>query len=641
MCGINGLFVHGQTKSLDPLVLRRTRDAMAQRGPDGFGEWIAADGRVGFGHRRLSIIDLTETGAQPMHSADGTISVTFNGEIYNYRALRQELEAAGCLFHSQSDTEVLIHLYRRHGTEMLKRLRGMFAFGLFDAGQRRLLLARDPYGIKPLYYSDEGGTLQFASSVKALVAGGAVSCAPDPAGIVGFQIFGSVPEPWTTYKAIKAIPAGSFAIVDAEGMRAPAPFFSLAATYLAAQAQQADLGDAAEFVRCSLLDSVRHHLVADVPVGAFLSAGIDSGALVGLMRDAGQAEIRTVTLAFEAFRGTEADESVLAQKVARKYGTQHTTRWVGAKEFHDDLPKILAAMDQPSIDGINTWFVSKATRELGLKVALSGVGGDELLGGYNTFARLPMLVRSMRYVPKLPGAPMLAQRAADLARLVGIHLHPKYAGLLAYGRSFAGAYLLQRSVHLPAEVGALLGDPVAVAAGLAELAPLALLSSALPTEVRSDFSKVAILESCFYLRNQLLRDTDWAGMANSVEIRTPLVDHVLLERLAPLLAGHPELNGKAMLAGAPSVALPDEVVHRRKTGFGIPLKSWFLELPGWSEHARTERDSDRLWSRTWMKQISRISGQGTMTHAAEPRRASPGQKRFDGIGDPVRRPSVP
>jgi asparagine synthase (glutamine-hydrolysing) len=593
MCGINGLFAY-DGPPVDLGELRRTRDAMTARGPDGQGEWIDEDGRIGFGHRRLAIVDLTEGGAQPMFSADRRIVVTFNGEIYNFPQLRQDLEARGCVFRSRSDTEVLIHLYRLHGDEMLPMLRGMFAFGLWDAAARRLSLARDPYGIKPLYYADDGGCLRFASSVKALIGGGSISRAPDPAGMVGFHLFGSVPEPWTCYKAIRSVPAGAMLSCDARGAKMQRAFFSLPRLYAEAENQTPPLDVSASF-RESALDSVRAHLMADVPVGAFLSAGVDSGALLGLMRDAGQETVETVTLAFQAFRGSPRDESPLAAEVARQYGAAHTIRWVGEAEFKADLPKILAAMDQPSIDGVNTWFVGKATRELGLKVAISGVGGDELLGGYSTFARLPKIVRALRFLRHLPGRETLAALALALARRAGLPAHPKSAGLLSLGPTFSGAYLLQRGVFLPSELNEAMGDADFVTAGLRDLQPVAQMSEALGPELKHNFSKVAVLESLFYLRNQLLRDTDWAGMAHGLEIRTPLVDSVLVARVAPLFAGASPPNGKMLLANAPSRPLPDSILNRPKTGFGIPLRTWF---------EGGEIIEDRLWSRHWLRRLA-------------------------------------
>ena len=269
---------------------------------------------------------------------------------------------------------------------------GCSAFAIWDAEQGSLFVARDPYGIKPLYYSDDGQTFRFASQVRALLAGGAVSRDPDPAGQVGFYLFGSVPEPFTSYREIRALPSGATLTVYRAGTREVRRYHSIAKNYCDAEAQIRNQNLASEEqshadIREVLLDSVRHHLVADVPVGAFLSAGIDSGALVGLMRDVTQQDIQTVTLSFGEFNGRAEDEAPLADEVARLYGVNHTTRVVTESEFAADLPRILEAMDQPSIDGINTWFISKAAHELGLKVAVSGLGGDELFGGYPSFKK--------------------------------------------------------------------------------------------------------------------------------------------------------------------------------------------------------------------------------------------------------------
>ena len=244
MCGIAGIYAyHYAANPVDRTELRRIRDHMAARGPDGVGEWYAQNERVGLGHRRLAIIDLSEQGAQPMTSADGKLVVTFNGEIYNYRQLRAELEARGHRFRSQSDTEVLLHLYAEKGEAMVRDLRGMFAFGLWDAEKDALLLARDPYGIKPLYYADDGWTLRFASQVKALLAGGKVSRNQEPAGWVGFCLFGSVPEPFTTYQEIRALPAGSTLWVDRIGTREIKQYFSIAETYCRAEGARVPAND--------------------------------------------------------------------------------------------------------------------------------------------------------------------------------------------------------------------------------------------------------------------------------------------------------------------------------------------------------------------------------------------------------------
>jgi asparagine synthase (glutamine-hydrolysing) len=579
----------------------RTRDYMAARGPDGLGAWASEDDRIGLGHRRLAIIDLSEGGAQPMSSADGNLVVTFNGEIYNFRELRRELEAKGSVFRSQSDTEVLLELYGREGTDMVRKLRGMFAFAIWDRPRRRLVLARDPYGIKPLYYADDGWTFRFASQVKALLAGGAIDSDADPAGAVGFFLFGSVPEPFSCYRAIRAVPAGSVLVVDSTGAGSAMALHSIAACY-------ADAGIAAprhcgDDVRDALLDSVRNHLVADVPVGAFLSAGIDSGALVGLMRDAGASDIKTATIGFAEFAGKASDESVLAAEVAAHYRTSHATRVVTRAEFEQDFDRILAAMDQPTIDGINTWFVAKATREHGLKVAISGLGGDELFGGYPSFRDVPRWVRAFSIPSRVPHAGKLLRAIAEpIVRALGAS--PKAAGLLELGGTTRGAYLLKRGLFMPWELDRVLPREV-VDAGLRRLDPMGLIKKAMTPKPPTAFGRVAALESSLYMRNQLLRDTDWASMAHSLEVRVPLVDSVLLERLAPFAGDFGGAGGKQALAHAPSKPLPAGVVNRAKTGFTTPIESWMRA--GRLQTTSPAGPARAPWAREWSRLVGSLS----------------------------------
>ncbi|MCW5713928.1 MAG: asparagine synthase (glutamine-hydrolyzing) [Bauldia sp.] len=573
MCGINGIFAYNPPANPpDEAELLRTRDAMAARGPDGAGAWWSGDGRCAFGHRRLAIIDTSPAGAQPMTSFDGSLTVTFNGEIYNYPELRRTLEAEGVRFRSNSDTEVLLHLYRRDGADMVRRLRGMFALAIWDEARGGVMLARDPYGIKPLYIADDGWTLRFASQVKAILAGGAVSFDPEPAGIVGFHLLGSVPEPFTLYRAIRSLPAGHAQWVDAAGAREPRRFASIAAALAEATKVVVPPEEIRARVRASVGASVRAHLLADVEVGVFLSAGIDSGALLGLACGAGQPR-RAITLAFDEFRDSPADEAPLAAEIAQRYGAGHIVRGVGKAEFERDLPAITAAMDQPSIDGVNTWFVAKAAREAGLKVALSGLGGDELLAGYPSFRDVPRWRRRFGPLAAVPGAGALARRVLRAAAPRLARDNPKALGMLEHSGSWGGAYLLRRGLFLPHELYGFL-DPDLVRDGLARLDPARRFRDSLTPDPGSDVGRVTALESAFYLRNQLLRDADWAGMAHGLEIRVPLVDFTLLTELAPILPRFGGGAGKAALAAAPSPALPDPVAERAKTGFEVPVRQW-------------------------------------------------------------------
>ena len=606
MCGIAGIWAYrGSAAAVSRGELAKINERMAKRGPDGSGTWLSDDERVGLTHRRLSIIDLSERGAQPMHSDDGKLVITFNGEIYNYRALRSDLEARGYVFRSDSDTEVLLHLYAAHGQAMVERLRGMFAFAIWDRTKSGLFLARDPYGIKPFYYADDAGTLRFASQVKALLAGGGVSTEPEPAGWVGFHLFGNVPEPFTTYRAIRSLPAGSTLWIDKNGAREPRVYFSIAATYRAAEVRPLTSRPAElqEYFRVALLDSVRHHMVADVPVGIFLSAGIDSGALLGLMQDVDRYTVEAVTLTYEEFQQQHEDDAPLAALCAKRYGIRHTIRVVTEKEFHDDLSRIFDAMDQPTIDGINTWFVSKAARELGLKAAVSGLGGDELFGGYPSFHEVPRLARLWK-LPSWLHVDDAFRYFSDASGLSAL-LNPKVAGLAKYAGSFAGAYFLKRGLFMPWELKRLM-EPAAVDEGLRRLQPLRHIAEVMQPEPRSGFAKVAALESSIYMRNQLLRDTDWASMAHSLEVRVPLVDIDLLRATAPTVDALQGNAGKRILAASPRLALPPEIVDRPKTGFGTPLKTWLQRderLQSW-RHVPQLVQRKCPWARRWAYQLA-------------------------------------
>lgn len=608
MCGINGIFAYAETAppvSADEL--KRTRDTMVARGPDGAGLWLSQDQRLGLAHRRLAIIDLTEAGAQPMHSADGRHVVTFNGEIYNYPELRRELERQGAQFRSHSDTEVLLHLYRRDGPAMVDRLRGMFAFALWDADSRTLLLARDPHGIKPLYYADDGNTFRFASQVSALKAGGGADLRADPAGAVGFLLWGSVPEPLTLYRGIRQVPAGSTLLVHAAGPGRPQRYWSLSAAMQNAQTRAAAIPRGAEldYLREHLLDTVRAHLLADVPVGAFLSAGLDSSTLVGLAREAAHTQIQTLTLTFDDFLGTHNDESVIAAEIARHLDVRHCSIVLPAGEQEQELQRFLAAMDQPTIDGVNTWFVSHAATQAGLKVALSGLGGDELLGGYSTFSEVPRLMA----VAGKSGW----RRAGRLYRL----LHSKLgkplgwpansAGIPQYGSTPAGAYHLAKGVFMPWELAEVL-DPEVAKAGMDALeAADAANDKAL--EGLNAFEQVAYLESVRYMRNQLLRDSDWASMAHSLEIRVPLVDRNLTESIIGLAASGRLGKAKEALPRTLSKPLPPTVVSRPKTGFVVPTWRWLRHhaaLASWKSVPllKDRRMNDnRRWAYTLLQRV--------------------------------------
>ncbi|HKO55642.1 MAG TPA: asparagine synthase (glutamine-hydrolyzing) [Thermoanaerobaculia bacterium] len=564
MCGIAACFGYrDDAPPVDRDELQRITDQMFRRGPDAGGTWV--DGRIGLGARRLAIIDLTPEGTQPMWDVERELVIAYNGEIYNHRELRARLEAGGARFHSTTDTEVLLQLFRRDGERMVDLLRGMYALAIWDSRARRLFVARDPYGIKPLYFADDGKTFRAASQVKALLAGGAVPRTRDAAGMTGFFLTGSVPEPFTTWQSIRAVEAGTSFFVDANGRGPERRHYSIAAALRRGHEQRsiARLVTPEQMLRERVTESIDYHLVSDVPVGAFLSAGIDSTTLLALATQRTSEPLRTVTTTFEEFRGGHDDEAPLAERFAGERGARHTTRLVTRAEFLDDLPRIFAAMDQPTIDGVNTWFASKAAAELGLKVALSGIGGDELFGSYPAFREVPRIVSLAR----LP----FGSRVARLASR-----SPKSRAIADFGASWAGAYFVKRGLFMPDELPAVMGRDDAEE-GLGRLNLIGRMREKLEPDPRTSFGRVAVLEAAQYMRNQLLRDTDWASMAHSLEVRTPLVDAALLRQLAPLLLEYGS-RCKQAFAAAPSHPLPKWLAHRRKTGFLTPLPQW-LGLP--------------------------------------------------------------
>jgi asparagine synthase (glutamine-hydrolysing) len=402
MCGLVAILSYGDGRDpVDRSELTAIRDSMVPRGPDGHGLWISADARIGLAHRRLSLLDLSTAGAQPMANSDNSLRVVFNGEIYNYLDLRRELEADGYTFHSGSDTEVLLHLYDSKGEHMVDDLRGMYAFVIWDDRRKLLFAARDPFGIKPLYLSDDGHSLRIASQVKALVAGRGIDTSREAAGQVGFLLLGYVPEPFTLYKNIQAFPAGACMTMDATGKRSVRHFCNIKdeMARFDEKTQSSQVEDMRLAFRACLTNSVRRHLIADVPVASFLSGGLDSATITALASQESLRKLHTVTLGFEEYRDTANDETACARGIADFYQTEHHTQWFSRAEFELELPRILGAMDQPSIDGINTYFVSKAARTLGVKTALSGLGGDELFGTYPSFRDVPRIVQLLRGNP--------------------------------------------------------------------------------------------------------------------------------------------------------------------------------------------------------------------------------------------------
>jgi asparagine synthase (glutamine-hydrolysing) len=597
MCGIAGFVATSNATERTPTdAVQRMTDRMRLRGPDAQAVW-AGDGVV-LGHRRLAILDLNTRSDQPMMSADGNYAILFNGEIYNFRELRAELEAVGVLFRTTSDTEVLLILYMREGERMLPRLRGMFAFAIWDFRARELFLARDPYGIKPLYYAQTQQGFVFASQVKAIMASGLVSPTGEPAGVAGFYLWGSVPEPWTLYRGVFALPCGSWLRVRDGKAQSPVCWDDIRENWRAPTSPTSpeELQNA---VRQQVTSSVRAHLISDVPVSVFLSGGIDSGTIAGLIAETG-AHVEGITVGFDEFAGKQEDEVPIAAALAAHFGMPHHVKRISRAEFEQDLPLILDAMDQPSIDGINTWFAAKAAAERGYKVVLSGVGGDELFYGYAHMNQLPRDVARGKAVAAVPGGRTMLRSACSL--LNNGRRHPKLNGLPDYMDSLEGVYFLKRGLFLPSDLPTLMGAEFA-REGLGRLggSPPGMTAA----NAITPSAGVCLLDSTHYLRNQLLRDSDWASMAHSLELRTPLVDAALLHSMRTLHTGFSGGRGKKMLAQSPQSPLPAEIMNRPKTGFAVPMTDWLAAATDRHDWQSTPllAPAGTPWTRRWAKVV--------------------------------------
>ena len=581
MSGIAGIYAyHYAANSVCHDEVQRICSHMAARGPDGVGVWYSPSGRIGFGHRRLNVIDVPEHGAQPMASTDGKRVVTLDGRIYNYPDLRVAFEGRGYTFRTQAEAELLLHLYEEKGEALVNDLRGMFAFGIWDADRRALLLGRDHYGMKPLYYADDGWTFRFASQVKALLAGGSISRSPEPAGWMGFCLFGSVPEPYTTYQEVRALPAGTTLWVDRLGGGAPKQYFSIAAQYYEAERARAPVarGELLLSTHEALRDSVRQHVnpTSDNPIGVFLSGRSNSGALLGLVRDAVQRNIQAISVAFDD-AALEGRDVLLAKEIAAFYGTPQVTRVVTEDEFRNELPKILDAMDQPTIGGLSAWFLSKTMRELGIKVAISAIGSDQLFDvqrGGGALTRFP-------------------RRFLEL-------INPRAAALLKRGGP-AGAYLARRGLFMPWEVERVLGPELA-RRGLARLNPIEYIKSCLAPRPRAAFDKRAVLDWSIYIRNQLLRDLDWASMAHSVEVRAPFVDVKVLRQVAIAVQDR-SLRSSSVLASSPHEPIPSRLCRPGKVKSELPIR-WLQEQARTKSVKRPSLAVGKCpWARSWALQI--------------------------------------
>jgi asparagine synthase (glutamine-hydrolysing) len=558
MCGIAGLLGRSPEQ-----FAQRVRPALNHRGPDDAGHW--QDALTCLVHTRLAILDLSPSGHQPMASPDGRWQLVFNGEIYNHNDLRQRLEAEGHRFRGSGDTEVLLAWMSRHGEAGLRALRGMFAFCLYDREQKTALLARDPHGIKPLYlWQDASGSLAFASELRALLASQLPQRRLDPEALAAYLRTGSVPEPHTLVQGVSRLPAGHLASWGPEGCRIR-PWWPLPESLeqgMGSGGTALDRQETIRITRRALEESVAAHMVSDVPVGLFLSGGLDSAALLALAPRG----LHTFTIGFSEAGAASYDESEPAAGIAAHFGAEHTVLDLSADQARRWLPEFLASQDQPSNDGYNTWCVSRLASQRGLKVALSGLGGDELFGGYPSFRKAPQL---RRWRQRLGPLGPLAAAALRHGPRGGDQKLQRLAAMLEAPPSLVASYGCFRGFFSPRETSRLLRHWGIEANGCMAIGG----DGAEPPPGLDPVDGVAWLEGCRYLRNQLLPDSDVMAMASALELRLPLVDARLQEQLAPIPADQRLAAGKAMLQAAVP-ELPAWFSQRPKQGFRFPFQLW-------------------------------------------------------------------
>lgn len=609
MCGIAGFICANESTESREAAVRRMCTAMRHRGPDDDG--IHSQGPATIGMQRLAIFDPAH-GHQPMSTSEGRFHIVFNGAIYNFRELRTELTAAGITFKTNCDTEVLLAAFAHWGEKCLTRLRGMFAFAVWDTREQSLFFARDPFGIKPFYYGESNGRFMFASELNALLASGKCSADIDPSAASACLAYLAVPAPRTIYRGLRSLRPGECATF-ANGKLDVRTYWSFRN---ASTSEVPVCRSHFEFInelRSRLDDSIRAHCLADVPVGAFLSGGLDSSAIVGLMARQSGTRLKTFSIGFDEAHFSEAAE---AAESAAHFGTEHESFTLTSERVVNDLDRILASYDQPTGDAVNTYYVSQVARAAGVTAALSGLGGDELFGGYPWFRTTPKMARwlpAWRLLPEFCRRPFLQRWQKGNSR------QQKLADFLQYASNLHELAAMQRRNLSETRRRSLLSfdEPFAFHSELAHLPQ--------ETAGAEPFSVISAWEMRTYMADVLLRDSDVMSMRHSLELRVPFVDRPLLEWLwrQPASFKDTPAQPKSALAEALRDVLPPAIAQRKKRGFTLPFALWmrgplkpFLEESFSSQsigrsglfnvanvqafwHGFITTNDEREWSRVW------------------------------------------
>lgn len=569
MCGIAGIVDSRLDSVVREKIIQKINNTQARRGPDDQGVYSVAGATLG--HRRLSIIDLSAAGHQPLRYSGkkSVYDISFNGEIYNFAELKKELQGAGFLFSTKTDTEVICALYEAYGVAAFSKMRGIFALAIWDEKQNQLVLARDQYGVKPLYYFQDAKLFVFASSVKALVASGAFPAQENADARIDFLLFGSVSEPYTTLKNVFSLPAGHVGIWDGTSLKVKR-YYDLFEAFLKSNGSAVGFKEAVCGVRDRVNEAVRLNLVSDAPLGIFLSGGLDSSVLSAFAAQNRTSPVTTLSITFDEQRFNEKPYQDL---VAERIKSDHREVRLRKNDFFDSIGSIFDVMDQPTVDGVNTYFISKAAHDAGLKVVLSGLGSDELFMGYSHFRR----AHSVFFLQSLfqPIRTLLSG-----AGTVGSGKYKKASLLRENG--WAARYGLFRGLFIPREVADMLGCSVGAVRDVLKKRgeEIEEATDGRLGELEAE-QALSYLELTLYMRNQLLRDTDIMSMSHSVEARVPFLETGLVEYVASL---PPEIKlegayNKQLLIDAAGNSVPHEVFERKKMGFTFPFAEWLKGAP--------------------------------------------------------------
>ncbi len=573
MCGIAGVLTTSFQSSIERY-MQLMQTALEHRGSDDRGSFLSQDRTVALVHTRLSILDLSANGHQPMHIANQRYWITFNGEIYNFRELRDLLKKDGETFFSHTDTEVILKLYVKYGEECLNLLRGMFAFAIWDDLKKVCFIARDPLGIKPLYYWQQDSILIFGSELSTLLATGMIPKQLSPIGLYTYLTNGSVSEPLTMIEGVKCLEAGN-SLTWKYGKLQQKKYWQISfpsySVNYSSNNHLIETNEAISKTRSALFDTVKHHFISDVPVGVFLSGGIDSAAIVAIARQIQSNELRTYSIVFNE---NQWNEGTIARQVADNFGTLHTEYLLTAELGKSLLPEYWRSLDQPTIDGLNTFCVSQIAHRHGMKVVLSGLGSDELFGGYGTFQQVPKIVSQRQKFACLD--PISGYVGSGLEKLSNSPKYRRLGAFLTKENSIKNSYNLVRGVFSDWEAYQLvrfyLGNDVRDRLQN-ELINLSKVETHQTINFPTPEDEVSYLELSRYMRNQLLRDSDVMSMKWGLELRVPFVDSHLFTEMSQIPASLRLQRNKNLLTWA-IPEIPRYITNRKKRGFTFPLEQW-------------------------------------------------------------------